>query len=207
MSSAVALKDIDKEVWREHPRIKKILCSSSGKIINRHTLKEYKGCKNADGYLRTTINEEGITFRVIFHRAIAESHIGISSLTVNHINGNKTDNRVDNLEYLTRADNVRHACKTGLRNNRSFNVHNSSLDIFKALTLATFHNAGYGQDLLAEIMRMKRSTIGGIVKGKTYKNISFIFNILEKDQHNKYTKRSLKSNKWVLFNKHQREAL
>jgi predicted DNA-binding protein (UPF0251 family) len=206
MSTALSPMESTVERWSEHPRVKKILCSSLGRIINRHTKKEYKGSLTEDDYLRTTINEDGVAFLVVFHRFIAESFIGISTLTVNHINGVKTDNRAENLEYLSRADNVRHACKTGLRKNRSTNTHNASLDEFSALTLATLHNAGLGQTIIAEKMNLHRATVSRTVKGRTYKDLSFLFNILPRDQHNKYTLRAIKEGKWVI-NNDQSEAV
>jgi hypothetical protein len=57
------------------------------------------------------------------HRLLAEYFIpNPQNLdTVNHINGVKTDNNLTNLEWLSRADNIKHAFNTGLqpkRNNR-----------------------------------------------------------------------------------------
>lgn len=55
------------------------------------------------GYLRV----DGI--RV--HRMVAETFLGYSDLQVNHRNGNKVDNRLENLEYVTCAENIHHAIR------------------------------------------------------------------------------------------------
>jgi len=54
--------------------------------------------------------------RYYIHDIITQAFIGPKpdNKVVNHINGNTWDNRVDNLEYVCQADNVRHACAAGL---------------------------------------------------------------------------------------------
>lgn len=50
------------------------------------------------------------------HKAMAELYIGErpDGMTVNHRDGNKLNNAASNLEYLSAAENVRHAFKSGL---------------------------------------------------------------------------------------------
>lgn len=53
------------------------------------------------------------------HRLVAEAFIPRTdpTLEVNHINGKKSDNRVENLEWVTHAENIAHAHRTGLCSN------------------------------------------------------------------------------------------
>jgi len=54
---------------------------------------------------------------ILVHRLVAEAFLGAppsDDTLVNHKNGNKCDNRLENLEYATPSENTRHAYKTGL---------------------------------------------------------------------------------------------
>lgn len=56
----------------------------------------------------------------LLHRVVAEIFIENSESheTVNHIDGNKLNNKIDNLEWVSNSDNVRHAIRTGLCDSR-----------------------------------------------------------------------------------------
>jgi hypothetical protein len=78
-----------------------------------------KPCPNSDGYpcilgpvLTTGVRRK--EFKI--HRIVAEVFIGPcpGGLEVNHKDGNKTNNSVDNLEYVSHAENMKHAANLGL---------------------------------------------------------------------------------------------
>lgn len=66
--------------------------------------------KNQSGYYQVKLSKNGVakTYRV--NRLIALTFIEnpLNKETVNHINGNKTDNRVENLEWATRKEQIEH---------------------------------------------------------------------------------------------------
>lgn len=114
------------EIWKDIPKTNgNYQVSNLGNIRSRysrygsridanyHLLKPYKTKK---GYLSVSIKEHK-TNRFV-HRLVAQAFIpNINNKPqVNHINGIKTDNKVENLEWCTNQENSIHAIKTGLRN-------------------------------------------------------------------------------------------
>ena len=83
-------------------------CHKKGKIL--------KPQKAVNGYMRATLCNEKYYKHFKIHRLVAEHYIPNpeNKPQVNHINGDKTDNRVDNLEFCTHEENIKHAIKNGL---------------------------------------------------------------------------------------------
>lgn len=95
------------------------MACGEGYLINRSTGKELRGCKTKSGYLHTSIiSDSGPSKFVYIHRVIAEAFLPKQKsghLEVNHKDGDKTNNNVKNLEWVTSRENKIHAVSTGLR--------------------------------------------------------------------------------------------
>ena len=68
-----------------------------------------------NGYLFVHLCINGIKAGKSVHRLVAEAFHGDSDKWVNHINGDKLDNRAENLEWMTPSENAQHAWDTGLQ--------------------------------------------------------------------------------------------
>lgn len=74
----------------------------------KHILKE---CYDGRGYPVVRINHRNL----YVHKAVMLTFIGLANgLHVNHKDGVKINNNLDNLEYVTPKENIRHAFRTGL---------------------------------------------------------------------------------------------
>ena len=95
--------------------------SSDGEIRNHKTGRILKTRLNGHGYFALTLRKEKEQIPVRVHRLVADSFYDgdHSGLDVNHIDGDKSNNHVSNLEFCTRKENIRHAFDTGLRKPRS----------------------------------------------------------------------------------------
>ena len=92
---------------------------TNGVIINETTGKEIKGSKitKSNRYKKFCLDNE----RFAWHRLVAEHFVEnpdpLTHTQVNHIDGDRYNNKAENLEWVTPKQNVKHAYNTGLKTN------------------------------------------------------------------------------------------
>ncbi len=130
------------------------------------------------GYLLHNLSKEGILKTIKIHRMVAEAFIPNpeNKRCVNHINGIKTDNRVENLEWNTHSENEKHSYKklnrigafkdkSGYLHNRSKSVIQVSLDGFIINDYGSVKEAqritGINETCISRCVNNKKQTAGG----------------------------------------------
>jgi len=111
--------ELEGEEWRPIPIAPGYLASNFGRVKHANpSRKPIKPCPDKDGYPRTTLVVNGKKTPLQIHKMVAETWLGPREpgIEVNHIDGDKTNSRVSNLEYVTRKENLHHAIRTGLWN-------------------------------------------------------------------------------------------
>lgn len=108
------------ELFRAVPNTQhKLACSSNGTFIGKHR-RILTPRKHTGGYVWYSWRLDSGQYRNVYgHRGVALSWLdnpGNKSY-VNHLDGDKTNNCIDNLEWVTPAENTRHAIDTGLVSN------------------------------------------------------------------------------------------
>lgn len=85
--------------------------SSNGDIRNKKTGTVLSKSLMGAGYVKADLWKDGVRWQTSVHRIVASAFVDNPDMLdeVNHINGNKTDNRAVNLEWVSRADNVNHS--------------------------------------------------------------------------------------------------
>jgi hypothetical protein len=103
---------------RPIPSVIGYAASACGQIISHHRLHPFalKQCKHPQGYKKVGLKTaDGIKNKLV-HRLVLEAWVGPCppGCVTNHKNGDKTDNRLENLEYCTQSQNMAHSYGYGL---------------------------------------------------------------------------------------------
>jgi hypothetical protein len=114
------INPIENEIWKEIINFPKYFISSLGRLKHVTDSKEIeiKSWVNpAHGYIQTILIKDTKKVNKRVHRLVAEAFIKNlnNKEHVNHIDGVKTNNVVENLEWMTSSENQLHAVKLGLQ--------------------------------------------------------------------------------------------
>ena len=105
-----------REVWRDVPGYEGLYqVSSLGRIMRGGRIRKLK--KDYGGYMVVSLCKKAVQKDGKVRRLVALAFIPNPEhkRVVNHIDGDKQNNRVENLEWATHSENISHANKTGLR--------------------------------------------------------------------------------------------
>ena len=142
------------------------IITEKGEIINKHNNRLVKPQKNGKGYLRVSIGKK----LMFVHRLVAQQYIPNpeNKLQVNHKDGNKLNNCVDNLEWVTNQENRNHAIKNDLHfyGDRCFWSKLTRQDV-----MFIRNDNSHNITELSKMFNVARSTIRNIKTGKTWKQL------------------------------------
>ena len=106
--------------------------------VGKHEGMWLKSTPNKKGYHQTRLTIDGKSYSLLNHREVAKHFIycddKIRRSTVNHIDGNKNNNKASNLEWMTNQENMAHAFETGLMDNK--------IKVMREKTISSIINAG-----------------------------------------------------------------
>lgn len=153
--------DYDKEIWREIEQTGYEV-SNFGRI--RHGDRILAGSRHSDGYI--FINIKGSQTPI--HRLVANVFIPNPKHLpeVNHKDGNKMNNSVTNLEWVTRSENQKHAAKNGLQP-RGLPTYKGKFTDEQRENIKVLWNSGeYSRREIAKLYGVSHTCINDILNNK-----------------------------------------
>lgn len=162
------------EIWAEIPGFKDYLASTKGQIgsIKNGHFKVISQRSHNKGYNRVDLWYENQSKYYLVHKLVTLAFYGKrpKNKEVNHINTNKKDNRLENLEYVTKKENMQHAFRNGLYDKNIGEESNlaklSNKNVKRIKQLLLENNS---PKKISKMYNVHYATIGAIKAGRIWK--------------------------------------
>ncbi|MFZ4262947.1 HNH endonuclease [Sphingobacterium sp. HJSM2_6] len=135
------------------------------KVNHFAKLKSYK----VAGYFAVSLSEGGKREIKHLHRILAETfiHNPLNKRCVNHIDGNRLNNNLINLEWVTHKENTKHAWKCGLFKKIEFGSGRSKLNSEQIQYIRSNRNK-FTQKELASVLNINKLIVHNVINNKSY---------------------------------------
>ena len=159
----------------KYPLLYDYYVTDDGRVWSEQSKKFMKQYPDKNGYQKVELRSSDLPpkkcHRYSVHRLIMENFYpfeGMENFQVNHIDGDKNNNCLDNLEWVTCSENIHHAMKAGLRAEINGAAKLTSKEVIEIYKRA--HMGEKNVDL-AEEFHVHPDTIGKIRNKKIWKDL------------------------------------
>ena len=155
IKKGILILDSSGQIWRQYLRqanTKKLLKIKPRKI----------GFTTKNGYKRMAVIHNKKSYYFWVHRIVWAYHHGKipEGKVINHIDGKKSNNRIDNLQAVTKSENIIHSIKTNLR------VHKLTANQVREIKYLI--KIGYSNDFICDRYHIGKRHLHGIKSGKSW---------------------------------------
>lgn len=164
-------EDLPDEIWRTY-KDTNYLISNKGRIRNNKTKHLLKGKITSNGYVEWCLNFNGKKHSFLAHRLVyqlfGENEIN-QDYVINHIDGNKQNNDIMNLEQISSSENVKHSYYTLHKNILpvgKYDLSGNLLQIYPSCAEAARQNPGCYSNLISRVCNGQ---------GKTHKGFKWCY--------------------------------
>lgn len=167
------------EVWKEVKDFEvRFWISSYGRLkshdIRRNTIKILSCYVDSQGYYQATLRMKPLKKKVRIHTLVAEHFLFKPDIegriTVNHKDGNKLNNRVENLEWISAKDNCLHAVEMGLHDLKGSKHHQAKITEDNVREMRSLYPL-FTHKQLAEMYGLARRNVGDIINRVTWPHV------------------------------------
>lgn len=163
-------EDLNNEIWKQYHNTT-FMVSNKGRAKNCKTNNIMKGKVTKDGYVEWCFSIEGKKKSFRAHRLVFEL-FGNEDLqgnkVINHIDGNKTNNQIENLEQISSQGNILksyYETKTNPNTKKvyKYSLNNELLDVYSSCAEAARQNEGCKANLICNVCNGKTNTYHGYI--------------------------------------------